>query len=313
MTANVQVGLRTLPTPVNHFRYHFERVLTGLHIFRPKRHHLTILNDINGFVTRKVIERFSLTMVFGCSKMTLLLGPPSLEKSTLVLTLVGKLDPGLKVSVHKAIDQRERERAWRLRTGGNGDDRASVECRVGGEDEDEILWAALARLPSQKRTNFALLRRTASESDSGEERTETVDVRKLDLSIASSSSSEHWLLQSKTTTSSSPPSKNASIEASNLNVGSRMVIMGFLQCMKLGPKPEAFDLSDDLVLLSNAYLVYQGPQERVLEFFGSLGFQLPSRKGVTDFLQEVFSLYVHTLFNTPNGPESLSDDGYSCT
>ncbi|KAL6967668.1 hypothetical protein U1Q18_033475 [Sarracenia purpurea var. burkii] len=48
------------------------------------------------------------------------------------------------------------------------------------EDETELLWAALARLPSQKRTNFALLRRTASESDSGEEKTETVDVRKLD-------------------------------------------------------------------------------------------------------------------------------------
>lgn len=48
------------------------------------------------------------------------------------------------------------------------------------QDEEELLWAALARLPSQKRTNFALLRRTASESDSGEERTETVDVRKLD-------------------------------------------------------------------------------------------------------------------------------------
>ncbi|GFZ01608.1 hypothetical protein Acr_15g0002170 [Actinidia rufa] len=79
-----------------------------------------------------------------------------------------------------------------------------------GEDEDELLlWAALARLPSQKRTNFALLRRTASESDSGEERTEMLDVRKLDLSITSSSSSDHWLPQSKT--SSSPPSKNASV------------------------------------------------------------------------------------------------------
>ncbi|KAF8396936.1 hypothetical protein HHK36_018571 [Tetracentron sinense] len=48
------------------------------------------------------------------------------------------------------------------------------------EDEDELLWAAIARLPSQKRSNFAILRRSPSESDGGEEKTETVDVRKLD-------------------------------------------------------------------------------------------------------------------------------------
>ena len=61
-----------------------------------------------------------------------------------------------------------------------------------------------------------------------------------------------------------------------------IILMALLQ-----PTPEAFDLFDDLVLLSNAYLVYQGPREGVLEFFGSLGFQFPSRKGVADFLQEV--------------------------
>ncbi|KAJ4978148.1 hypothetical protein NE237_008928 [Protea cynaroides] len=48
------------------------------------------------------------------------------------------------------------------------------------QDEDELLWAALERLPSQHRTNFALLRRTPSESDAGEDTTETIDVRKLD-------------------------------------------------------------------------------------------------------------------------------------
>lgn len=60
------------------------------------------------------------------------------------------------------------------------------------------------------------------------------------------------------------------------------VLMALLQ-----PAPETFDLFDDLVLLSEGYLVYQGPQEEVLDFFGSLGFRLPPRKGVADFLQEV--------------------------
>ncbi|RWW24782.1 hypothetical protein GW17_00010904 [Ensete ventricosum] len=33
-------------------------------------------------------------------------------------------------------------------------------------------------------------------------------------------------------------------------------------------------------------IVYQGPRENVLEFFGSMGFRCPERKGVADFLQE---------------------------
>ncbi|CAL5426857.1 unnamed protein product [Camellia sinensis] len=48
------------------------------------------------------------------------------------------------------------------------------------EDEDELLWAALSRLSSQKQTNFALLRRTVSKLDGGEERYAAIDVRKLD-------------------------------------------------------------------------------------------------------------------------------------
>lgn len=53
------------------------------------------------------------------------------------------------------------------------------------DDEEELLWAALARLPSQKRGNFALIRRNASERRRGNIDDETiadrvVDVRKLD-------------------------------------------------------------------------------------------------------------------------------------
>ncbi|XP_011005514.1 PREDICTED: ABC transporter G family member 31 isoform X2 [Populus euphratica] len=62
------------------------------------------------------------------------------------------------------------------------------------------------------------------------------------------------------------------------------VLMALLQ-----PAPETFDLFDDLVLLSEGYVVYQGPRAEVLEFFESLGFKLPPRKGVADFLQEVTS------------------------
>ena len=55
----------------------------------------------------------------------------------------------------------------------------------------------------------------------------------------------------------------------------------------LQPAPETYDLFDDIILLSDGYIVYQGPREQVLEFFESMGFKCPERKGEAGFLQEV--------------------------
>ncbi|KAK4424492.1 Pleiotropic drug resistance protein 3 [Sesamum alatum] len=57
----------------------------------------------------------------------------------------------------------------------------------------------------------------------------------------------------------------------------------------LQPAPETFDLFDDVILMAEGKIVYQGPRTDVLEFFDSCGFKCPSRKGVADFLQEVLS------------------------
>ncbi|EEF30370.1 ATP-binding cassette transporter, putative [Ricinus communis] len=57
----------------------------------------------------------------------------------------------------------------------------------------------------------------------------------------------------------------------------------------LQPAPETYDLFDDIILLSEGQIIYQGPRENVLEFFESVGFRCPERKGVADFLQEVTS------------------------
>nr|QVT92318.1 ABC transporter [Salvia miltiorrhiza] len=57
----------------------------------------------------------------------------------------------------------------------------------------------------------------------------------------------------------------------------------------LQPAPETFDLFDDVILISDGQIVYQGPRENVLEFFEFMGFKCPERKGVADFLQEVTS------------------------
>lgn len=55
----------------------------------------------------------------------------------------------------------------------------------------------------------------------------------------------------------------------------------------LQPAPETYELFDDIILLSDGQIVYQGPRENVLEFFEYIGFKCPERKGVADFLQEV--------------------------
>lgn len=69
----------------------------------------------------------------------------------------------------------------------------------------------------------------------------------------------------------------------------------------LQPAPEIYELFDDIVLLAEGQIVYQGPRENVLEFFEAMGFRCPDRKGVADFLQEVSDMgeydlvYVHNF------------------
>lgn len=57
----------------------------------------------------------------------------------------------------------------------------------------------------------------------------------------------------------------------------------------LQPAQEVFDLFDDVILLCEGQIAYQGPREHVLEFFESIGFKCPDRKNVANFLQEVWT------------------------
>lgn len=57
----------------------------------------------------------------------------------------------------------------------------------------------------------------------------------------------------------------------------------------LQPTPETYELFDDIILLSEGQIVYQGSREHVLEFFQVMGFKCPERKSIADFLQEVTS------------------------
>ena len=80
--AKCHVGSRALPTLLNTARNVAEGALglCGLRLGRQAT--LTILKDVSGVVRP--------------SRMTLLLGPPSSGKTTLLLALAGKLDPALR-------------------------------------------------------------------------------------------------------------------------------------------------------------------------------------------------------------------------
>uniref|UniRef100_A0A0E0MX85 ABC transporter domain-containing protein n=1 Tax=Oryza rufipogon TaxID=4529 RepID=A0A0E0MX85_ORYRU len=57
----------------------------------------------------------------------------------------------------------------------------------------------------------------------------------------------------------------------------------------LQPSHEMYDLFDDIIFLSEGHIVYQGPKEKAVDFFESLGFICPHRKAIADFLLEVTS------------------------
>ncbi|CAN6466471.1 unnamed protein product [Victoria cruziana] len=57
----------------------------------------------------------------------------------------------------------------------------------------------------------------------------------------------------------------------------------------LQPSLETFELFDDIILIGQGKIMYQGPREKALEFFESMGFECPVQKHVPDFLLEVTS------------------------
>lgn len=55
----------------------------------------------------------------------------------------------------------------------------------------------------------------------------------------------------------------------------------------LQPSPETYELFDDIILMAEGKIVYDGSKNRITSFFELCGFKCPDRKGVADFLQEV--------------------------
>ncbi|KAL2470808.1 ATP-binding cassette transporter [Abeliophyllum distichum] len=78
----------------------------------------------------------------------------------------------------------------------------------------------------------------------------------------------------------------------------------------LQPAPETFDLFDDIILLSEGQIVYQGSREHIVDFFKSRRFKCPDRKAPTDFLQEIMivAIITPTVFSRAELQSRIEDD-----
>ncbi|KAJ4725593.1 Pleiotropic drug resistance ABC transporter [Melia azedarach] len=314
VVANVQTGSRALPTLINATRDVFERILTSLRIFKPKRYSLTILNDISGIVTPR--------------RMTLLLGPPGSGKSTLLLALAGKLDGNLKKSGNITYNGHKLDEFHVQRTSAyiSQTDNHIAELTVretfdfaarcqGANEGFAAFVKDLNRLEKERniRPSPEIDAFMKASSVGGKRHSVSTDyvLRVLGLDICSETIVGNDMLrgvsggQRKRVTTGEMivgPRKTLFMDEISTGLDSSTTYQ-IVKCLRnfvhqmdatvlmalLQPPPETFDLFDDLVLLSEGYLVYQGPRAEVLEFFESLGFRLPPRKGLADFLQEVTS------------------------
>ncbi|KAL8224639.1 hypothetical protein R6Q59_000269 [Mikania micrantha] len=267
--ADCYIGDRALPSLANTARNLVELAVGCLGIGLAEKTKLTILKDASGIIKP--------------SRMALLLGPPSSGKTTLLLALAGKLDPSLKVrgeityNGHKLnefvprktsayISQNDVHVGEMTATSMEGVESSLITdytLRILGLDvcRDTIVGDEMIRGISggQKK------RVTTGEMIVGPTKTLFMDEISTGLDSSTTFQIVKCLQQI-------------------VHLTDATVLMSLLQ-----PAPETFDLFDDIILLSEGQIVYQGPREHVVEFFETCGFKCPERKGTADFLQEVTS------------------------
>ncbi|KAK9734714.1 hypothetical protein RND81_04G158400 [Saponaria officinalis] len=283
-------------------------------IYRPQRRTLRIVNNVSG--------------VLKPGRMTLLLGPPGAGKSTLLLALAGKLDSSLKITGNVTYNGHEMSEFCVERTSAyvSQTDNHLAELTVrdtfdfaarcqGASESYSAYMKDLYKLEKQTkiRPSPEIDAFMKASSVGGKKHSISTDylLKVLGLDICSDTIVGSDMVrgvsggQRKRVTTGEMivgPKKTLFMDEISTGLDSSTTfqivkcIGNFVHEMEgtvlmalLQPAPETFELFDDLILLSDGHIVYQGPRADVLEFFESLGFQLPPRKGVADFLQEVTS------------------------
>ncbi|XP_022934568.1 pleiotropic drug resistance protein 2-like isoform X1 [Cucurbita moschata] len=310
---DVYVGSRALPTVLNAALNTLESLLGLIGLAPSKKRKIHILRGLNGIIKP--------------SRMTLLLGPPSSGKTTLLLALSGKLDHNLKESGKVTYCGHELHEFVPQRT-----------CAyIGQHDLHCGEMTVRETLDFSGRclgvgTRYQLLTElTRREKEAGIKPDPEIDAFMKAISVSGQKASlvTDYVLkilglevcadilvgdemrrgisggQKKRVTTGEMlvgPAKALFMDEISTGLDSsttfqicksmrQMVhIMDVTMVISLlQPAPETYNLFDDIILLSEGQIVYQGPREKVLEFFEFMGFRCPERKGVADFLQEVTS------------------------
>ncbi|PKA64532.1 Pleiotropic drug resistance protein 6 [Apostasia shenzhenica] len=311
--AYVHTGSRALPTIPNFIFNMTEAFLRQLKIFPGRRKKLSILNNISGMVQP--------------SRMTLLLGPPSSGKTTLLLALSGRLGSDLQISGNITYNGHRLNEFVPQRTSAyvSQQDWHAAEMTV--RETLEFSGRCQGMIPLDM-----LMELTRREKEAGIKPDEDLDIFMKALALEGKETSlvveyimkilgldicADTLVGDEMIKGISGGQKKR-LTTGELLVGpARVLLMDEIstgldssttyQIIKylrhsthaldgttiislLQPAPETFELFDDIILISEGQIVYQGPGDGALDFFASMGFRCPERKNVSDFLQEVISM-----------------------
>ncbi|PSR91814.1 Pleiotropic drug resistance protein [Actinidia chinensis var. chinensis] len=311
--AEAYVGSRALPTIFNFFINGVEGFLNYVHILPSRKKPLAILHDVSGIIKP--------------GRMTLLLGPPSSGKTTLLLALAGKLDPNLKNSgtityngygMNEFVPQRTSAYTSQndLHIGElTVRETLAFSARCQGVGASYEMLTELAR--REKEANIKpdpdldiYMKAASLEGQTANVVTDYV-LKILGLEICADTMVGDEMVrgisggQKKRVTTgemlvgparvlfmdeiSTGLDSSTTYQIVNSIRQSIHILQGTCVISLLQPAPETYDLFDDIILLSDGQIVYKGLREDVLEFFETMGFKCPERKGVADFLQEVTS------------------------
>ncbi|KAG5034249.1 hypothetical protein JHK87_009159 [Glycine soja] len=253
--AEAHVGSRALPTIFNFCINLLEGFLNSLHLIPSRKKPFTVLDDVSGIIKPK--------------RMSLLLGPPSSGKTTLLLALAGRLEMLAELS--------RREKAANIKPDPDLDIYMKAAALEGQETNvvtDYIMKILGLEICADTMVGDDMIRGISG----GQKKRVTTGEMLVGPARALLMDEISTGLDSSTT-----------FQMVNSLRQSIHILNGTAVISLLQPAPETYELFDDIILLSDGQIVYQGPRENVLEFFEYMGFKCPERKGVADFLQEVTS------------------------
>nr|XP_043617466.1 ABC transporter G family member 29-like [Erigeron canadensis] len=311
--ADCHVGERALPTLTNTARNIAESLLASFGITFSEKAKLSIIKNASGIIKP--------------ARMALLLGPPSSGKTTLMLALAGRLDPSLRVEGEityngHTLDEFEPRRTAAYISQNDihvGEmtvkETLDFSARCQGVGSRLEMLTELARrekeagiFPEAEVDLF--MKATAIEGDASSLIT-YYTLRILGLDVCRDTFVGDAMRrgisggQKKRVTTGEMlvgPAKTLFMDEISTGLDSSTTFQ-IVKCMQqiahlteatvfmslLQPAPETFDLFDDIILLAESQIVYQGPREYIVDFFEGCGFKCPERKGTADFLQEVTS------------------------